>query len=75
MVIVLHSLYSLGLTPCGFALSQIENETEDGVLKQSDIQRESQEILDIIKRNVFHGDFESWKKTMRSLYTFPRRLY
>jgi hypothetical protein len=34
----------------------------------SDIQRESQTVLDSIKENNFHGDFEA-------LYTFPRRIF
>jgi hypothetical protein len=28
----------------------------------SDIQRESQAVLDSIKENNFHGAFEAWKK-------------
>jgi hypothetical protein len=28
----------------------------------SDIQRESQAVLDSIKENDFHGPFEAWKK-------------
>jgi hypothetical protein len=28
----------------------------------SDIQRESQAVLDSIKENDFHGAFEAWKK-------------
>jgi hypothetical protein len=28
----------------------------------SDIQRESQAVLDSIKENDFHGAFEGWKK-------------
>jgi hypothetical protein len=28
----------------------------------SDIQRESQAVLDSIKENDFHGTFEEWKK-------------
>jgi hypothetical protein len=28
----------------------------------SDIQRESQAVLDSIKENYFHGAFEAWKK-------------
>jgi hypothetical protein len=31
-------------------------------LKPSDIQRESQAVLDSIKENYFHGAFEAWKK-------------
>jgi hypothetical protein len=41
----------------------------------SDIQRESQAVLDSIKENDFHSAFEEWKKTMGLLYTFPRRLF
>jgi hypothetical protein len=33
----------------------------------SDIQRESQEVLDSIKENDFHGAFEARKKTMESV--------
>jgi hypothetical protein len=45
--------------------------------KVSDIQRESQAVLDSIQDNDFHGAFEEWKKTMGSPYTcnFPRRLF
>jgi hypothetical protein len=28
----------------------------------SDVQRESQAVLDSIKKNDFHGAFEAWKK-------------
>jgi hypothetical protein len=50
----------------------------------SDIQRESQATLDSIKENDFHGAFEALKKqkkkkkqkkTIGSLYMFPRRLF
>jgi hypothetical protein len=42
----------------------------------SDFQRELQQVvLDTIKENDYHGAFEVWKKTMGSLYTFPRRLF
>jgi hypothetical protein len=44
----------------------------------SDIQRESQAVLNSNKDNDIHGAFEAWgekKKTMGSLYTFPRRLF
>jgi hypothetical protein len=34
----------------------------------SDIQRELQAVLDSIKENDCHGDFEAWD-------TFPRRLF
>jgi hypothetical protein len=29
---------------------------------ETDIQRESQAVLDSIKENDFHGAFEAWKK-------------
>jgi hypothetical protein len=41
----------------------------------SDVQRESQAVLDSIKESDFHGAFEAWKKMMGSLYTFLRRLF
>jgi hypothetical protein len=41
----------------------------------SGIQRESQAVLGSSKENNFHGAFEVQKKTMESLYTFPRRLF
>jgi hypothetical protein len=42
----------------------------------SDTQRDSQAVLDGIKENDFHDAFEAKeKKTMGSLYTFPRRLF
>jgi hypothetical protein len=34
----------------------------------SDIQKESQAVLDSIKEYDFHGAFEAWKKKMGSLY-------
>jgi hypothetical protein len=34
----------------------------------SDIQRESQAILDRIKENDFHGAFEEWKKDGIAVY-------
>jgi hypothetical protein len=45
------------------SVSQIENETEVTRFETvSDIQRESQAVLDSIKENDFHGAFEAWKK-------------
>jgi hypothetical protein len=43
----------------------------------SDIQRESQAVLNNITENDFQNAFEEWgwKKKMGSLYTFPRRLF
>jgi hypothetical protein len=44
-------------------VSQIENETEGMMFQRvSDIQRESQAVLDSIKENDFHGAFKVWKK-------------
>jgi hypothetical protein len=41
-------------------ISQIENETEGTTFETvSDIQRESQAVLDSIKENDFHGTFEA----------------
>jgi hypothetical protein len=41
----------------------------------TDIQMESQAVLDSIKENGFHAAFEAWKNTVGSLYMFPRRLF
>jgi hypothetical protein len=75
MVIVPHPPYSPDLAPCDFALFPKLNMTLKGRRFEtvSDIQRESQEVLDSIQENDFHG-FWSVEKTMESLYTFPRRL-
>jgi hypothetical protein len=35
---------------------------KDDILKLFDIQRESQAVLDSIKKNDFHCAFEVWKK-------------
>jgi hypothetical protein len=34
----------------------------------SDIRRESQAVLDSIKENYFHGDFETWKNDGIAVY-------
>jgi transposase len=78
MVIVPHPPYSPDLAPCDLALSpklkmKLKGRRFETV---SDIQRESQAVLDSIKEIYFHGTFETWeKKKMGSLYTFPRRLF
>jgi hypothetical protein len=77
MVIAPHPLYSLYLAPCDFAFfpklkMKLKGRRFETV---SDIQRDSQAVLDSIKENDFHGAFEGWKKMMGSLYTFPRRLF
>jgi hypothetical protein len=73
MVIVSHPLYSQDLAPCdlfpklGIKLKGRRFETV------SDIQRESQAVLDNIKENDFHGNFEAsgggggrWDRCVRS---------
>jgi hypothetical protein len=64
MVIVPHPPYSPDLAPCDFALfskwkMKLKVRRFETV---SDIQRESQAVLDSIKENDFHGAFEAWKK-------------
>jgi hypothetical protein len=39
----------------------------------SDIQRESQAVLDSIEGNDFRGAFEAWKPRWGSLSTFPNK--
>jgi histone-lysine N-methyltransferase SETMAR len=76
MVIVPHAPYSPEIVPCDFALFP----KLKMILKArrfetvSDIQRESQALLESIKENDFHGAFEA-SKNMGSLYTLPRRLF
>jgi hypothetical protein len=77
IVIVPNPPYSPDLAHCNFTLfpklkMKLKGRHFETV---SDIQRESQAVLDSIKDNDFHGAFEAWKKTMGSLYTFPRRLF
>jgi hypothetical protein len=64
MVIVPHPSYSLDLAPCDFTLFPKLKMKLMGRHFQtvSDIQRESQVVLDSIKENDFHGAFEVWKK-------------
>jgi transposase len=77
MVIVPRPPYSPDLAPCDFALFPKFKMKLKGrrFVTVSDIQRESQAVFDSIKDNDFHGAFEGGKKTMGSLYTFPRRLF
>jgi hypothetical protein len=53
------------LAPCGFAFfPKLKIKLKGRRLETvSDIQRESQAVLDSIKENDFHGVFEAWKKT------------
>jgi hypothetical protein len=63
IVIARHPPYWPDLAPRDFAVSQIENETE-GTRSEtvSDIQRESQAVLDNIEASDFHGAFGEGKK-------------
>jgi hypothetical protein len=61
MVIVPHPPYPPDLAPCGFDLfpklkMKLKGRRFETV---SDVQRESQAILDSIKENDFHGAFEA----------------
>ncbi|PNF19677.1 hypothetical protein B7P43_G16064 [Cryptotermes secundus] len=63
-VIVPHPLYLLDLAPCDFTLFpklkiKLKGQSFERV---SDIQRQSQVVLDSIKENYFHSAFEAWKK-------------
>jgi hypothetical protein len=64
MVIVPYPPYSLDLTPCDFALfPKLKMKLKGRHFETaSDIQTESQEILDSIKENDFHGALKAWKK-------------
>jgi hypothetical protein len=77
MVIVSNLPYSPDLAPCDFALfPKLKMKLKGRRFETtSAIQRESQAVLDRIKKNNFQCAFEAWKKTMGSLYTFPRRLF
>jgi hypothetical protein len=64
MVIIPYTPCSLDLVPCDFTLlrklkMKLKGQRFETV---SDIQRESQAILNSIKENDFHGAFEVWKK-------------
>jgi transposase len=64
IVIVPHPPYTPDLAPCDFALLPKLKMKLKGRCFQivSDIQRESQAVLDSIKENDFHGAFEVCKK-------------
>jgi histone-lysine N-methyltransferase SETMAR len=61
MVIIPHPPYSPDLAPCDFALFPKLKMKLKGprFATVSDIQRESQVVLDSIKENYFHGGFEA----------------
>jgi predicted acetyltransferase len=76
MVIVPHSPYSLDLDLCDFALvRKLKMKLKGRFQTVSDIQRESQAVLDSIKENNFHGASEAWKKMTGLLHMFPRTLF
>jgi hypothetical protein len=64
MVIVSQPPYSLDLAPCDFTLfPKLKMKLKGRQFEiVSDIQRESQAVLDSIKENDFHGAFEACKK-------------
>jgi hypothetical protein len=77
LVVVPHPSYSPDLALCDFPLfptlkMKLKGQHFETV---SDIQRESQVVLDSIKENDFHSAFVAWKKTMELLNVFPRRLF
>jgi histone-lysine N-methyltransferase SETMAR len=64
MVIIPHPPYSLDLAPCDFTFfPKLKMKLKERRFETvSDIQRESQVVLDSIKENDFHSAFEVWKK-------------
>jgi hypothetical protein len=64
MVIVPHPPYSPDLAPCDSTLfAELKMKLKGRCFETlSDIQRESQAVLESIKENDFHGAFEAWKK-------------
>jgi hypothetical protein len=63
MVIVPHPPYSLILAPCDFAFfPKLEMKLKGHFKTVSDIESESQVVLDSIKENDFHGASEAWEK-------------
>jgi hypothetical protein len=68
MVIVPHRPYSPDLAPCDFAMfpklkMKLKGRRFETV---SDIQRESQAVVDSIQDSDFHGAFEACKKRLDS---------
>jgi histone-lysine N-methyltransferase SETMAR len=63
MIIVPHPPYSLDLVPCDFALfPKLKMKLKGQFETVSDIQRESQAVLNSNMENYFHDAFEAWKK-------------
>jgi hypothetical protein len=67
MAIVPQPPYSPNLVPCDFALFP-KPKLKGRFETVSDIQRESQAVLDSIKENDFHGAFEAWRKRWDPCY-------
>jgi hypothetical protein len=67
MVVVPHPPYSPDLTPCDFALfPKLKMKLKGRRFETlSDIQRESQAILNSTTENDFHGAFEAWGEKQR----------
>jgi hypothetical protein len=64
MVIIPHLPYLPHLASCDFALCPKLKMKLNGLQFEtvSDIQRESQTLLDSVKENYFHSAFEVWKE-------------
>jgi hypothetical protein len=64
MVIIPHPSYSLDLAPCDFALfPKLKMKLMGRRFERvSDVQSESQAVLDSIMANDFQGAFKAWKK-------------
>jgi hypothetical protein len=74
MAIIPHPSYLLGLAPCDFALFPKLKLKGRSFQTVSDIQRDSQAVLDRIMKTTSTVLLKSGKM-MGSLYTFPRRLF
>jgi hypothetical protein len=62
-VFIPHPPYSQDLAPCDFALfPKLEMKLKGHFETVSDIQRESQAVLNSIKENDSHSAFKAWKK-------------
>jgi hypothetical protein len=63
MDIIPYPPYLPDLAPCDFALfPKLKTKLKGRFETESDVQRESQAVLDSIKKNYFHRASEVWKK-------------
>jgi hypothetical protein len=63
MVIIPYPPYSPDLATCDFALfPKLEMKRKGRFETVSDIQRESQAVLNSIEENDSHGAFKAWKR-------------